>query len=38
MVECGNMRNAADARFLASAAGRGKAARGIAEGVLGYLS
>ncbi|WP_331272235.1 N-acetylmuramoyl-L-alanine amidase [Motilibacter aurantiacus] len=38
LVECGNMRNSSDASFLSSASGRGKAARGIAEGVLAYLT
>jgi len=38
MIECANMRNSTDARFLSSASGRAKAARGIAEGVLVYLS
>ncbi|NHC13996.1 N-acetylmuramoyl-L-alanine amidase [Motilibacter sp. E257] len=37
MIECGNMRNSTDARFLSSGSGRGKVARAVAEGVLAYL-
>lgn len=37
-IECGNMRNAADARVLASPAGRQRIAQGIASGVEAYLS
>nr|WP_018385189.1 N-acetylmuramoyl-L-alanine amidase [Wenjunlia vitaminophila] len=36
-IECGNMRNSADADLLASAAGRQRVARGIADGISGYL-
>jgi N-acetylmuramoyl-L-alanine amidase len=37
MVELGNMRNAADARCMTSAACRDRYARGLAEGVRSYL-
>ncbi len=37
-IECGNMRNAADAALLTSAAWRQRAARGIADGVAAYVS
>ncbi|MDG4860848.1 N-acetylmuramoyl-L-alanine amidase [Streptomyces sp. T-3] len=36
-VECGNMRDAQDAALLTSGAWREKAARGISEGVAGFL-
>jgi N-acetylmuramoyl-L-alanine amidase len=36
-IECGNMRNAADARRMGSAAWRESAAQGVAEGVAGFL-
>ncbi|MGA5870359.1 N-acetylmuramoyl-L-alanine amidase [Streptomyces cinereoruber] len=36
-VECGNMRDPKDARLLASAAWRQKAAQGIADGIATYL-
>jgi N-acetylmuramoyl-L-alanine amidase len=37
LVECGNMRDTADAATLASAAGKQKFAESIADGVLGFL-
>lgn len=37
MVECGNMRNPADAAVLASAAGRGRYARAMAAAISRYL-
>lgn len=38
MIECGNMRNAAEAAAMSSAAGQQKYAEAIAAGVLGYLA
>ncbi|MCY7372264.1 MAG: N-acetylmuramoyl-L-alanine amidase [Spirochaetaceae bacterium] len=38
MVELGNMRNAGDARCMTSASCRDRYARGLADGVLAYLS
>jgi N-acetylmuramoyl-L-alanine amidase len=38
MVELGNMRNAGDARCMTSASCRDRYARGLAAGVVGYLS
>ncbi|WP_228770093.1 N-acetylmuramoyl-L-alanine amidase [Actinokineospora alba] len=37
LVECGNMRDAAEAATLSSAAGRQRYAEGIANGILGFL-
>lgn len=37
MIECGNMRNAAEAGVMTSAAGQRQYARGIAAGVLAFL-
>ncbi len=37
MIECGNMRNPADAALMSSAAGQQQVARGLAAGVLGFL-
>lgn len=38
MIECGNMRNAAEAKTMASAEGQQQYAEAIAAGVLNYLS
>ena len=38
MIECGNMRNAGEAKAMASAAGQQQYANAIAAGVLAYLS
>ncbi|WP_156755148.1 N-acetylmuramoyl-L-alanine amidase [Actinokineospora pegani] len=37
LVECGNMRDAAEAAVLTSPAGRQRYAEGIADGILGFL-
>jgi N-acetylmuramoyl-L-alanine amidase len=36
-IECGNMRNAAEARMMSSAAGRERIANGIVAGIEAYL-
>jgi len=38
LVECGNMRNAADLALMESAAGRARMAQAIADGLIAYLS
>jgi N-acetylmuramoyl-L-alanine amidase len=38
LVECGNMRNAGDAAFMTSAAGRQKIAEGLAAGLAAFLA
>jgi N-acetylmuramoyl-L-alanine amidase len=38
LIECGNMRNAGDAAFMSSAAGRQKIAEGIAGGLAAFLA
>ena len=37
-IECGNMRNAADARRLADPVWRGRAAAALEQGLAAYLS
>lgn len=37
MVECGNMRNAAEAKLMSSPAGQQRYAEGLARGILAYL-
>lgn len=38
LVECGNMRNAADLALMESSAGRARIAKAIADGLIAYLS
>jgi N-acetylmuramoyl-L-alanine amidase len=38
LIECGNMRNAADAAVMSSAAGRQRIANAVAAGIIAYLA